>query len=163
KVLRDSQRGAHDGDTEPMIAAALGGAPAVLNPPMPNGESRVESLRSLMRAETREGAIAGTLPYMAPEQASGFTREIDRRSDVWALGAILYTLLAGHPPHVWGEARHEYSVLLKRAREGKVRPVRDMAAKRFIPAGLERIALKALATDPAERYPDAGGMLEDML
>jgi predicted Ser/Thr protein kinase len=91
----------------------------------------------------------GTLSYMAPEQAR---REHDRtgtRSDLFGLGAVLYFLLTGRPPFV-GETGEE---ILDRAQRGEFDSGALRTAK--VPRRLERICLKALAADPADRYVTA--------
>jgi serine/threonine protein kinase len=90
--------------------------------------------------------ITGTPPYMAPEQARGQWELIDGRTDIYGLGAVLYALLTGQPPHP-GQTTEES---LKHARTGVVTPLR--ALNRSVPRDLERIAMKALESDPALRY-----------
>src|SRR5262249_40216686 len=87
--------------------------------------------------------------YMAPEQANGEADRIGPRTDVFGLGAILYTLLTGRPPYqgtdpvaVWG-----------RARQGQVAPLREVNPQ--VPPALERICLKALAREPEQRFASA--------
>jgi eukaryotic-like serine/threonine-protein kinase len=84
---------------------------------------------------TGHGAVLGTPGYMAPEQARGEAATVDHRADVYALGAILYFLLADEPPPEEGE-----------------RIARELTARRGVPAGLRAVCLKALARDPADRY-----------
>jgi hypothetical protein len=93
--------------------------------------------------------ISGTPQYMAPEQARDQWERIDGRTDVYGLGAVLYTLLTGDPPHP-GAARED---ALEHARLGGVVPPR--ALRRSIPNALERIVMKALAADSARRYSSA--------
>ncbi|MBI4618379.1 MAG: protein kinase [Planctomycetes bacterium] len=101
-------------------------------------------------ALTRSGAMLGTPLYMSPEQVEGRTKAIDARTDVYALGAILYRILAGRTPHV---ATSVIELSQKIAREDPV-PPRKIAPT--TPRELETIALKALEKDPARRYADAG-------
>jgi predicted Ser/Thr protein kinase len=91
----------------------------------------------------------GTLPYMAPEQARREHDRISARSDIFGLGAVLYFLLTGRPPFA-GEMLDE---VWDRARRCDF----DADALRIarVPRRLERICLKALAADPADRYPSA--------
>jgi tRNA A-37 threonylcarbamoyl transferase component Bud32 len=96
---------------------------------------------------TAAGGVAGTPAFMAPEQARGGLT--DERSDVYGLGAVLYLILTGRPPHV---ARHSFEVL-QLAREGKVMPPRHLGGD--VPRGLEAICLKALAEEPSGRYQGA--------
>jgi tetratricopeptide (TPR) repeat protein len=102
-------------------------------------------------SETVEGAILGTLAYMAPEQARGERTEIDAQTDIYALGAILYNILTGFPPQTDGSTKE----ILDRVRRGEfVRPsVRAPDAS--IPAELEAVVMKAMAAEKRDRYPDA--------
>jgi serine/threonine-protein kinase len=89
---------------------------------------------------------------MAPEQATGDGRVVDGRSDLYALGAVAYYLLTGRPPF---EGDDGLAVLIAHARDPVVPPSRVRAD---IPEDLERVVLRCLAKDPAERFPDAEGL-----
>ena len=102
-----------------------------------------------------EGQILGTPLYMSPEQATG-GHELDGRSDIYSLGAVAYYLLTGRPPF---EANGGIAVLIAHARDPVVPPSRVRAG---IPEDLERVVLRCLAKDPAERYPDAEGLEQDL-
>src|SRR6185295_7645886 len=93
--------------------------------------------------------------YMAPEQVEG-GREVTIRTDVHALGVLLYELLTGRPPHV-GESIPE--VYAKISREDPVPPRRIDAS---VPWELEAVAMKALEKDPARRYRSAEDFAEDL-
>jgi WD40 repeat protein len=93
---------------------------------------------------------------MAPEQASGRTEEIDERTDVYALGAILYELLTGHIPFE-GQTADD---IQQRVLDEEVRPLRQWDAR--IPRPWEAICLKSLAKSPADRFPSARALREDI-
>jgi eukaryotic-like serine/threonine-protein kinase len=97
-------------------------------------------------AKTQSGSVMGTPPYMSPEQCRGITEEIDHRTDVYALGIILYEMLVGAPPFMsagWGE------VVLMHV----TKPVPPPRAKNAdVPAELEAVILKALAKLPEDRW-----------
>jgi len=95
------------------------------------------------------GLPVGTPEYMAPEQLRG--ESIDERADIYALGAVLYELLTGHPPH---EAETPYQVAAL-SLAGKITPPSSLAPD--ISEELEDVVMIALASDPAMRYPDASG------
>lgn len=105
---------------------------------------------------TSTGVIMGTPSYMAPEQARGETSQVDRRTDVYALGATMYDILAGRPPHV-GHTNVE--VVLKVIGEDPV-PLRRL--QRAIPADLETITMKCLEKEPWRRYDSARALAEDL-
>jgi serine/threonine-protein kinase len=98
-----------------------------------------------------EGQIIGTPQFMSPEQAAG-GRELDERSDIYSLGAVAYYLLTGRPPFEGGSG---IEVLIAHARDPVVPPSR---ARADVPEDLERVVLRCLAKDPAERFPDAEGL-----
>jgi hypothetical protein len=100
---------------------------------------------------TRTGTALGTPLYMAPEQVEGLPGQITPRTDVYALGAILYEILSGRPPHE-GETLAE--LYRKIVRDD---PLPPQAAR---DAGV--IALKALDKDPERRYADAGAFADDL-
>jgi serine/threonine protein kinase len=98
-----------------------------------------------------EGQILGTPLFMSPEQATG-GREQDERSDIYALAAVAYYLLTGRPPF---EGDHGIAVMIAHARDPVVPPSQ---VRPGIPKDLERIVMRCLAKDAAERYPDAASL-----
>jgi tRNA A-37 threonylcarbamoyl transferase component Bud32 len=90
--------------------------------------------------------IIGTPAFMAPEQARGRTAEIDQRTDVFGLGAILYFILTGHPPYAGGPVTQ----VLEFAREG--RTIDLSSCELPIPARLSDIVSKALAPEQERRF-----------
>jgi serine/threonine protein kinase len=107
--------------------------------------------------DTSGGTIIGTPAYMPPEQAMGRTELLDERSDVYALGAILYFLLTGRPP---SETKEGSLVREPMAGSQLVRP-RQIRSK--IPKAIEAICLKAISERQADRYPGAEEMAKDVL
>jgi predicted Ser/Thr protein kinase len=103
---------------------------------------------------TMEGRVLGTGDYLAPEQAAG--EAIDARADVYALGVLLYHALCGHVPfHADGYV--ETARLHAQAPIPSVRDVRPDAPER-----LDEILQRALAKRPDDRYPDSGGVRDDL-
>jgi serine/threonine-protein kinase len=98
---------------------------------------------------TGDGVIFGTIGFLAPEAALGM-RHVDHRSDLYALGAMLYEMLSGEPPF---EADTQAGLFLKHRME----PVPTMAERGApeVPAALEAVAQKLLAKEPADRYQRA--------
>jgi eukaryotic-like serine/threonine-protein kinase len=108
------------------------------------------------QTETVQGLVIGTPGYMSPEQAEGRNDRIDQRSDVYGLGAILYEILTGEPPFS-GTETHE--VLRQVLREPPVTPRSQVPGT---PAALQAVCLRALAKDPAARYPTAGAVADEI-
>ena len=109
---------------------------------------------------TRTGLPAGTLDFMSPEQIVG-PGPVDFRSDVYALGATLYALLAGRPPFRIPSAEGEADVrLVRRLLEEDPPPLHQVS--RQLPPELSAIAAKAMEKDPAVRYPSAEALGEDL-
>ncbi|HEY7878598.1 MAG TPA: protein kinase, partial [Gemmatimonadaceae bacterium] len=98
---------------------------------------------------TETGTSLGTPQYMSPEQATG-DRQLDARSDVYSLGAVLYEMLTGEPPHTGATVQAVIAKLLTE-RPTSVRLLRDT-----VPEGLDRAVTKALAKVPADRHRSAG-------
>jgi tetratricopeptide (TPR) repeat protein len=106
------------------------------------------------RGDTVTGMLLGTPAYMAPEQARGKAREVTQAADVWALGAILYALLAGRAPFL-GESHHE--IMTRVIHEDVVAPSR---LRDGVPPDLETICLKCLEKEPKRRYVSAAQLAE---
>jgi len=104
--------------------------------------------------DTSGGTVIGTPAYMPPEQARGQTELLDERSDVYALGAILYFLLTGRPPYESGGAPDAGE------RAGATRP-RQIDQK--IPRAIEAICLKAMSEGRENRYASAEGIAGDVV
>jgi tRNA A-37 threonylcarbamoyl transferase component Bud32/tetratricopeptide (TPR) repeat protein len=116
-------------------------------------------LAHLMDSElalTRTGTTLGTPLYMSPEQVQGRSDRISPRTDVYALGAMLYEVLAGDPPHPGATAHEIYESIIRDA------PAPPRARNPAAPRDLETVALKALEKDPDRRYPDAGAFAEEL-
>lgn len=108
------------------------------------------------QGQTQTGAVVGTVAYMPPEQARGDIRAMDRRSDVYSLGATLYALLAGRPPFI---ADHPWNLLLK---VGYDEPTTIGKIKKGIPEDLETIIMKCIERDAPRRYDSARALADDL-
>ena len=95
--------------------------------------------------------MRGKLLYMSPEQAWG--RAIDRRSDVFSLGIVLYEAVTETKPFVGAGTE---LTILELVRQCVITPAREINPR--VPEALDRVIMKALARDHAERYQDAGQM-----
>src|SRR6266487_3312410 len=100
---------------------------------------------------TATGLVVGTPGYMSPEQAAG-ERTLDARSDVYALGCVLYEMLAGELPYSGPNAQ---AILAKRLSE----PVPRLGTTRDVPVAVEQTVSRALARVPADRFATAAEFL----
>ena len=112
------------------------------------GLVRVQGAKTL----TQTGQVMGTPAYMAPEQALGVT-ELDARTDVYGLGAILYACLTGRPPFV-GQLADVLTLVISEE------PPRPSTLAPAVDPQLEAICLRALAKRPEDRYPSAAALAE---
>ncbi|MGF1509688.1 MAG: serine/threonine-protein kinase [Myxococcota bacterium] len=103
---------------------------------------------------TSDGIVVGTPPYMPPEQASA--REVDERSDVYSLGAMLYHVLCGRRPYQDVKNKDVLMAVVS----GPPKELADLAPD--CPRDLVAIATKAMARDPDDRYPTAREMAEEL-
>jgi serine/threonine protein kinase len=123
------------------------------------GRAKVTDFGLAVREEElarQRGILAGTLPYMSPEQVLRESHHIDGRTDIYSLGVVLYELLCGRRPF---EARTE-DELEDQILHREARPLRQI--KESIPAELERVCLKALSKRIQDRYTTAKDMAEEL-
>ena len=105
---------------------------------------------------THTGDMVGTLRYMSPEQAQARGGVVDQRTDIYALGVTLYELLTLQPAF---NGRDHQELLRQIAQDEPVSPRRKNSV---VPRDLETIVLKAIAKDPASRYPTAQELADDL-
>src|SRR5436190_5981129 len=109
---------------------------------------------ALLLVETNLGSILGTVRYMSPEQACG--GHVDKRTDIWSLGVVLYEMLTGHAPFTGDTPGEVMSSIL----EKEPPPLTRYIAR--APAELQQIINKTLRKDRTERYQSAGEMLQEL-
>jgi eukaryotic-like serine/threonine-protein kinase len=107
-------------------------------------------------SNTMSGSILGTPQYMSPEQAAGQVRRLGPQADVYALGVILYEGLTGEVPHKGS------SVIETLNQVRTAEPLRIRFRRAEVPPELEAIVLRCLHKVPAERYPTADALAEDL-
>ncbi len=127
---------------------------------LPDGEDledaeQVATARSSEGLQTEHGSLKGTLAYMSPEQARGAVHDLDPRSEVFALGLVLYEILTLKPAFDPTDAN-----LLAAVAGAEVPDVAERNPKRKIPTGLVSVVRRALQPDPADRFRDASAMGE---
>ncbi len=108
----------------------------------------------MSQSNTMTKEALGSVHYISPEQAKG--GRVDNRSDLYSLGIVMYEMITGRVPF---DGESPVSVAIQHINGGAVKPS-DMNPA--IPKALEQIILKAIATDPGDRYIDAAQMLRDM-
>jgi serine/threonine protein kinase len=137
--------------------AAKAGGPVGGEAPVPEEESL---------GMTMEGEVLGTPQYMSPEQASGMSAELDDRADIYALGGILYSILALRPP-VGGSTLEE---VLSKVKTGAILPMDPSFREPFdekgkierVPEALLAVIRKAMALEREHRYPGVVALAEEI-
>jgi serine/threonine protein kinase/WD40 repeat protein len=149
------------GPDEPADASPGAGPPPVgrlrLGEVVPKiGDFGLAKRLDVDQGQTQTGAVMGTPPYMAPEQAAGRVHDIGPRTDVWALGAILYELLTGRPPFQGATRRDTLDMVLRQE------PVSPRSLQPKTPRDLETVCLKALQKESERRYASAAALADDL-
>lgn len=136
-------------------------SPPHLFPPRPKildfGVARSAEADPVMSMQTQAGQIVGTLAYMSPEQVAG-SQSVNARTDVYALGVMLYELLTRRLPH-----NISVTSIAEAARAiQQDDPARPSSIDHTLRGDLETIVLKAIERDPARRYGSAAALAADI-
>ncbi|HTW47282.1 MAG TPA: serine/threonine-protein kinase [Acidobacteriaceae bacterium] len=148
------QRGIIHRDLKPgNILVDQSGLPRILD----FGLARATDSDAQATRQTDIGQLLGTLAYMSPEQALADPLALDTRSDVYALGVILYELLAGKMPYTLSRQLHEAMRTIK-----ETDPAPLSTVSRMYRGDIETIAAKALEKDKTRRYASAAELAADI-
>jgi serine/threonine protein kinase len=115
-------------------------------------DATADGAGSMTAAETNLGSILGTVRYMSPEQARG--GQVDKRTDIWSLGVVLYEMLTGHAPFTGDPPQDVMSSILEKE------PPPLTSYIKQIPAELQQIISKTLRKDRGQRFHSAHELLE---
>ncbi len=135
-------------------------APAAEEPTAEGGTGAGLSSEGLTAGRTIEGTVFGTPAYMAPEQAEGRVADVSFHTDVYAIGAMLYRLLAGRSPYAPRRGKEDAAKTLELVRRGPPTPLERLAPKS--PPELVAISEKAMARRPEERYASVQALADDL-
>jgi len=122
-----------------------------------NGSVKVADFgiaRVMSAGNTLTKEALGSVHYISPEQAKG--GRVDDRSDIYSLGTVMYEMMTGRPPY---DGESPVAVAIQHINGGAKMP---SSLNANIPGGMEQIIMRAMAHDPADRYPSATAMLADM-
>ena len=123
-----------------------------------DGQTLTRYLEKTAKRRELKNVVGGTPGYMSPEQAQGMPSDIDFQTDVYMLGAMLYEILTYHCPIEGGTVKES----LQRTVRGDFPPPGDRAPELRIPPALAAIAMKAMATEPTDRYANVAALIRDI-
>lgn len=151
------------GDFGEVIVLDWGLAKKIENQEIDSGRRELRLGDLVDATETIAGQVVGSPAYMAPEQAAALNDQVDARTDVYGLGAMLFTILIGHPPHrgtKTGNSAKDTIELLNRISSGETPRLRELDAT--IPKALDAICAKAMNKGARLRYQDARDLAMDV-